>query len=148
MFKIRQAKGNDLNFIYSTWLRSYKHDSPVTKQIKRDLFFKEHQRLIDKIFMRPNINIYMACKDDDEDLVFGYIVYEPKTIHFIYVKESFRKLGIGKRLLGCLPTLNDVEASHLTYSLIELWNAGKLKVNYNPYDKEKNGRSTEENKNG
>lgn len=88
---------------------------------------------MDEIFKRADINIFVACKEDDEDLIFGYIVFEPKTIHFAYVKEAFRRVGVGRKLLGCLPSLDGVEASHLTYSLIELWNAGKLSINYNPY---------------
>ena len=37
--------------------------------------------------------------DDDEDLIFGYIVFEPHIMHYVYVKEPFRNYGIGKRLI-------------------------------------------------
>lgn len=40
----------------------------------------------------------MAVNSEDEDQYLGFIASEGDVIHFIYVKEVFRKLGIGRML--------------------------------------------------
>lgn len=134
MFKVRQAKSDDVNFIYSTWLRCYKHDSPLTKYTKREVFFEAHQKLLDKILTKKEIKVAVAVSKDDDDLIFGFLAYEPKIIHFVYVKEPFRKEGIARKLIesqGIDP--NECKASHLTYSLLDLWTAKKITTEFNPY---------------
>lgn len=131
MFKTRPSKVSDIGFIYSTWLKSYKYDSPLTKYTKQDLFYKQHQKILDKLLSSPNVTIVIACHDQDEDLNFGYIVYEPSIIHYIYVKGPFRGYGIAKKLLSDVQ--GSFQASHLTYSLLDLWTAKKIQCDYNPY---------------
>ena len=129
MFTIRIAKKEDISFVYSTWLKSYKHGSPLTKYTKRELFFEVHQRILDELLSKSKVII--ACKDDDEDLIFGYIVFEPHIMHYVYVKEPFRNYGIGKRLIQEVKT--PFQTSHLTYSLLDLWTAKKIQCDFNPY---------------
>ncbi len=133
MFSIRKAKAGDIEFIYATWLRSYKHDSPLTKYTKRELFFDQHQKILDTILSNDGVQTCIACDPEDEDLIFGYITFEPKIIHFIYVKYAFRKRGIATKLLEQILNIEQCEASHLTYSLLDLWTAGKIKIEFNPY---------------
>lgn len=133
MFKLRMSNVGDINFVYSTWLRSYKHDSPLTKYTKRELFFDQHQKILDRLLSKEGMRVSIACDPDDEMIIYGYLVYEPNVIHYIYVKDAFRRRGIATTLLNQLQSLDTFEASHLTYSLLDLWTAGKIKCEYNAY---------------
>ena len=134
MVKIRKAKSEDINFVYSTWLRCYKHDSPITKYTKRDLFFGEHQKLLDHILTKKETTVVVAVDENDEDLIFGFLAYEPKIIHFCYVKEPFRKMGIARQLIESQELkLSECQASHVTYTLLDLWTHQKVDIQFNPY---------------
>lgn len=57
----------------------------------------------------------IACSPEDPDVIVGYLVYEPKTIHYVYVKEAFRKLGICRRLLVEAGLFEGTIATHMTF---------------------------------
>ena len=129
MFRIRSSTKNDVSFVYATWLKSYKYDSPLTKFTKSELFYNQHQKILDRLLLKAKVNV--ACDQNDEDLIFGYIVFEPHVIHYIYVKEPFRGYGIATKLLEAIE--GSYQASHLTYSLLDLWSAKKINCEFNPY---------------
>ena len=134
MVEIRLAKANDINFIYSTWLRCYKHDSPLTKYTKREIFFEEHQKLLDRLLTKKGTTVAVAVDDKDPDLIFGFLAYEPKIVHFCYVKEPFRKMGIARQLFESQKIVpEECRATHLTYSLLDLWTAKKVEITFDPY---------------
>lgn len=133
MFSIRQSNLNDINFVYATWLRSYKDFSPISKYIERQSFFPSYQRILDKLLSRDQIKVMIACDENDSELIFGYVAFEPGIVHFIYVKEPFRKMGIAKKLCSHIPDFNQCKASHLTYYLLDLWTAKKTNIQFNPF---------------
>ena len=132
MYKIRLMVPSDKNFIYRSWLQSYKHDSPMTVFIGRDFFFKIQQKIVDTIFSRDDTKTIIACDENDEEIIFGFLVYQPKIIHYVYVKEPFRKLGIATTLLKELGNVENFQGSHFTYKYYDLWDTGKISIDYNP----------------
>jgi GNAT superfamily N-acetyltransferase len=46
---------------------------------------------------------FMACNPENEDQLFGYIIYRFKgdlpIVSYLYVKQAFRRFGIGRILL-------------------------------------------------
>lgn len=95
---IRPAVGDDLSFIYSTWSRSYRYDSPVGRACKNSTFFKEYNRIIDYILSQPDTKVLVAAKPDEPNVFFGYIVGQPGILHYVFVKEAFLIHGIAKAL--------------------------------------------------
>src|SRR5271165_681887 len=108
-FTIRLGNKEDLPFIFSTWLKSFRYSSSFAKEIDNETYYKFHQQVIERILSRSP-SIYIACDQLHPDTVFGYIVYEGPVLHFAYVKKSFRKLGIARALLPYTPDF----ISHLT----------------------------------
>jgi hypothetical protein len=91
-YDIRPATGNDLSFIYDTWLKSYRCDSALGKSCKKSVYFDEYKLVLDRILLEANTII--AHFTDDTDLILAYMVYEPGVIHYAFCKEAFRRLGI------------------------------------------------------
>jgi hypothetical protein len=135
--QIRKPLEGDIGFIFSTWLKSYRHDSPLTWPIRQDVFFDQHEQLVKRLFQRPNVMIAVSCDESDPALIFGYLVIEkPNTVHFCYVKKSLRRYGIMAKLLEEFDIPKDLEGwaySHLTNSTQTLWKEGKWKGVFNPY---------------
>lgn len=98
----RTATADDKDFVFSTWLKSYKYSSYFAQRIKKYYFFKYHQKVLDAIWERETSHCLIACLKEDESVILGYIVverFEKPILHFIYVKSNFRNFGIAKSLI-------------------------------------------------
>lgn len=96
---IRDFQQDDLNFILSTWLKSYRLDSKFTNFIRNSVFYPWHERLIKKILARENTRPYVACLKEDPFVILGYLITEGPVVHFAYVKGPFRRMGIFKTMM-------------------------------------------------
>jgi ribosomal protein S18 acetylase RimI-like enzyme len=100
--EIRDYKSEDRDFVFSSWLRNYKHSSYFAKRIRNSVFFFWHQKIADAIVSRPSARILVACAPGESDVILGYLVMEERpteqVIHYVFVKPEFRKMGIGRKL--------------------------------------------------
>lgn len=118
-YEIRLANGNDLPFIYATWLESYRYDSHFGKSHRNSIFFEDYRKVVDLLLQRSQV--YVAVSNDDPDIIYGYLIKEiPNTLHYIFVKGPFRRWGIASALYaqafnGCLLP---VQYTHKTYTAI------------------------------
>lgn len=132
--QLRKPHKEDVPFIFSSWLHSYR-SSLHTKNVVNTVYFGEHHDLLERIMNRSEAVI--ACNADDPNQIFGYIVYEridnALVVHYIYVKQSFRKLGIGKTLLQSTGWQKGDAFifTHDTYISAKL--AMKYRAMFNPY---------------
>jgi GNAT superfamily N-acetyltransferase len=97
---IRKAIEPDVAFIFNSWLRSYR-DSYFAKGIAATVYFTEHHKVIEQLL--KTCTVYIACDSTDTSNIFGYICAEEIdgifVIHYTYVKETYRKLGVSKMLV-------------------------------------------------
>lgn len=95
---------SDQPFVYSTWLRNYKHSSYFAKRIKPVVFFAGHHALIAHVLAKPTTQVLIAHPKNDPETILGYLVFEAANetkkpvVHFTFVKEAFRKMGVCKAL--------------------------------------------------
>lgn len=98
---VRQAIAEDCPFIFNSWLKSYK-ESHFARSMTNTVFYAEHHKVISRLL--NSCEVYVACSRDDDDSLYGWAVGEYVSghlvIHFIYVKQVFRNMGIGKLLLS------------------------------------------------
>lgn len=95
----RPAEKPDLAFIFSSWLKSFR-ESEFAKGIPTSLYYREHHRLIERLLERAQVLV--ACNPESPSQIYGWICFErsrARVIHYVYVKQPFRELGIAKRLL-------------------------------------------------
>jgi GNAT superfamily N-acetyltransferase len=128
---IRPAVGNDLAFIYSCWLNSYRSDSHIGSTCRKSVYYDSYNQVIDRILDEAYTLVRVAVDPNDENVIYGYAVYDPSTIHYVFVKEAFRELGIAASLLEhALKTTT--EYSHRTRCVAELLNEHR-ELTYNPF---------------
>ena len=101
-FNIRPANGDDLNFIYSTWVNSIWSDCEKFRGIHAPLFFKEYPKVIDQILANPKTKTAIACKYDEPFVIFGYAIAEPPVAHYVFTKKNFWKMGVATALMEYL----------------------------------------------
>jgi hypothetical protein len=142
---VRPGREADLNFIYHSWLKSYraswaKGTNPV-RSINKEIYYMNQKEII-RYLIDQSI-VLVAHNPQDYDQIFGYIIGQPSAesigiVHYCFVKQPFRTLGIGTLLLAELRRLigHDSElpmaATHAT-GVFHAALADKYNIIFNPY---------------
>jgi hypothetical protein len=90
-FRIREGKPIDLDFIEGSWVENLRGTSPHTRGIESSIYFPRQRALIRRIL--AHANVICAVDPQDEDVIWGYLVFEPGqpfVAHFAYTKRDFR----------------------------------------------------------
>lgn len=113
--KLRPPNQNDLNFIYASWLNSYLY-SPFNP-IPGNSYYYYQKLLITHILNKSVVSV--LCNPDDTDQIYGYAVYQIKdnhiTLHWLYIKLTFRQLGCARYIMDNLLALvpdNEITITH------------------------------------
>lgn len=105
---LRSHVESDLPFIFSTWLKGLYHGNPLYRKIEQGIFYPKYHKVLEAVL--KSSTVVVACLEDEPDVVLGYAVYRDLTMHWIFVKKAWRKMGIAKQLV--VPNITAV--SHLT----------------------------------
>lgn len=132
--KIRNIEQSDVPFMFNAWLRSFRSGRFANK-VDNSIYFAEQHKVIEKLVSRCTLSV--ACNPEEPGLIYGFIAHEMVegifVLHYIYVKHTFRNLGIGKELLDS--TGHDFSsagcASHMTFISEKL--QAKYNLVYHPY---------------
>lgn len=129
--KIRNLQKEDEPFIYSTWLKHYREESDFGKSMPNTVFFKGHHNVINNLLLTSDTII--AHDPEDEQVIWGYLVFEKGIIHWVYVKGRFWRNEIAKTMINSASIdLQTVNYSHKTYLASKLLEKYTQAV-YNPY---------------
>ena len=102
-FTLRPAEDSDLNYVRKTWLQEHAQQSTWIDEVGGgETYFREHARCRDEALDRGGVII--ACRPVVPSGICGFAVTELGTngeaiIHFVYVKERWRRLGVAALLL-------------------------------------------------
>lgn len=99
LWQLRPPKGEDLSFIYNSWLKSLR-DAPAFVNITHTTYYKAMHDCMEAALKTSQVVV--ACAPGEEDVIYGYGVAEQfgsdLTIHFIYNKHPFRRFGVAKAI--------------------------------------------------
>jgi GNAT superfamily N-acetyltransferase len=133
----RPAVADDLAFVFSTWLKGYRYGSSFGRGgMRNSVFYPAHREILEAILGREATDVLIASVADTPGIDVGYLVYEPNVLHWLYVKESFRRRGIARMLLlaaGFQPPLKGVEISHVSDDWYRFLKQRAPGAKYNPY---------------
>jgi len=131
---LRQAHQGDVPFIFNSWLKSYRN-SKFSKNIPTSVYFSEHHKVLEEIAL--NDQIYVACNTEDESQIFGYVAATEIDgiflLHYVYVKQPYRKIGLAKFMVESVrKKLDDLAfCTHLSNTMEKT--AEKYNLIYSPY---------------
>jgi GNAT superfamily N-acetyltransferase len=103
LVQLRPAFASEAPFVFRNWLDSYFPEQRT--RLKKTVFYEGHHRLIEKLLARSRVLV--ACNAQDSGQLYGFAVGEsfgeplPSVfaLHYVYVKQPFRRMGIGSRLV-------------------------------------------------
>lgn len=96
----------DHAFIKSSWVESFLDNGEGVKSLPGPLYFPRQRAWIDRQLKEKLPNWTVACNTGDENQILGWSLVEELggssglVIHYVYVKEPFRRRGLAKLLLG------------------------------------------------
>lgn len=121
--RLRGYQPGDANFIYNSWLRSNRQNTPYDL-CENPIYFTEHHKLIERLL--KDCKTVIACSVNDVAEIYGYICYQEvestMVFHYAYVKHTFRNLGIAKELVA--ETGHDLTNA----ALFTQWTKGSAKL--------------------
>lgn len=131
---IRDAHPADIAFIYSTWLRSYRNDSLIGLSVKKSIFFETYRLVLDQILAKNTTKVLVACLPEDDSVILGYLVADPteKVLHYIFVKDAFRRFHIAQTLYDKVFSEMGEGVVSITHSTHHVKNFIE-KFTYNPF---------------
>lgn len=127
-----KLKPDDRNFIINSWLQSY-YGCSATHHIKRQQYYIGQRDIINNILESPITKTIFIRPIDWEDGIIGYVIYNSNTIHYFYVKNVYRKMGLASKLLDTITKLEDIKyISHFKEPHTRFY-VEKYNLTYNPY---------------
>lgn len=134
---LRKPIKDDENFIFSSYLKSFRCSSDNLR-MDNDVYFFNFKRIIEHLVAKNNISI--LCDVADHNLVIGYCIHDTRNddvtvIHYIYVRYTFRKLGMARILFQAATKGNKVTvATHCNRVLDDIRrNPNYCDIQYNPF---------------
>jgi len=94
LWMLRPAIESDRHFILDTWYRAH---PPLFRGVSGRVYFNGQSRLIKRLY--DQCAAYVACYAGDSDLVLGWSVTSASAVHYVWVREDFRRQGIARALL-------------------------------------------------
>lgn len=125
----RASSPSDEAFISLHWLKSLRADNDFFRLIPRELYYKKYREIIQLLLSRSEAKI--ACLKEDPDVILGFSVTKGDQVHWLYVKEDWRTIGIGRDLLP-VPFKSYSHISHLGIQLLQSKFA-KVPLIFNPF---------------
>ena len=100
---LRQLRSGDLPLIYNSWLRSFKKQNDVDQNgLPGWMYWRYYHEKIEETLARAETRV--LCAEAEPDIIFGWICFEHAptftVVHYLYVKNAFRKIGLARRLVG------------------------------------------------
>lgn len=132
--RVRKALETDINFIFSSWLESFRK-SRFAQDMHNTIYFTEHHKIIENLL--KTCDVWIACSDVDPSQIFGFLCCEvidgQFVLHYAYVKHDFRMLGIGSMMLSATAHNPEVAGFYTHHTLAAMKLAAKYRLLYSPY---------------
>lgn len=130
--QIDSATDADLNLVRKSWMRSYRK-SAAMDWVGNASYDAGMPTRIERIISAPSVRVLMARPPGDPLTAFGFIVASPTTLHYLWTKEAWRKMGVAHQLVhGAFPSAPE-RLTHLTKMGENLWQLKMAGVPYDPF---------------
>ena len=133
---LRLGAQGDIPFITSSWLHSFR-DGQAVQSCPNRLYFANQHKIMEALI--PRSTIVVAVNEEDHDQILGWACFEKQSgavvLHFLYVKNHFRRLGLAKQIVDILLDAEDVATVFYTHRtpVVDRVKLDRTKWVYNPF---------------
>lgn len=119
---------SDESFVYKSWLDGLYFGNKEFNKMGHDEFHEDYRRVIKHILAKEDCVVIIACLKEDNDVIIGFSVTRPTIIDWVFVRNAWRRLGIGKDLVSHIKP-ETVTHTTIKGNTIRI----KYKLNYHPF---------------
>jgi len=105
------------------------------KEIISTIYYSEMHKVIERLL--KTCKVHVACDEADINDIYGYACHENVdgifVLHFIYVKHTYRNLGIGTMLLNSFNFNPEYASIYTQHTPLALRLAAKYRMTYSPF---------------
>lgn len=98
---IRPAAPDDEAFVMSAWLRCHRDFGDWPRLLHPEKYYAQHKATIMRLLARSTTMV--ACNPDRPSQALGFVCYDGTATHWVYVKDVWRRIGIGRELFSGAP---------------------------------------------
>jgi hypothetical protein len=129
LIAFRSFHSMDEAFIYTTFLKGLRYGNSVFGFVDQEIYFRVYHQIIEHLLRKPGTTIRIACLKEDPEIILGYSISEGSTVHWIFIKQAWRQIGLMKDLLP-----DSFEwVSHITTVGKQILGKKYPKVRFNPF---------------
>lgn len=125
LVELRSGTEEDLSFVLATWLKGLKYGNRIYKLVEDRVYYIVYHQVLERLLKKPTIKITVACLKEDPSVILGYSVSEGPNLHWIFVKKSWRNIGVGTLLFP----IETTTVTHITDSCIPVLSSKGLIFN-------------------
>lgn len=100
-YKIREMTKDDVSFVIRSILENFRNNAKFFSSIDKDSYYRNHNAKLVKALRASDCLLIVDVKDPD--IIIGFVVYKHNQsslwLHYIYIRNDFRKIGLAKKLL-------------------------------------------------
>ncbi len=96
--KFDTPTAEEFSLIFDSWANSFRK-SPWAGCVPNHLWDSVSRACIGELLNRSMVIVAVTELEDGTRRVMGYSVAEPGVLHWLYVKNDYRGMGVGKALL-------------------------------------------------
>lgn len=93
---LRDPSGEDVPFILNSWLKSARNVGD-SRHMSNDVYYTNYRDECVKKLKAGFVTV--ACNPDIPSQIFGWAAASDTALHYVYVKEPYRKRGIAGQLV-------------------------------------------------
>lgn len=132
--KMREALPEDLNFIFNSWISSFKR-SKCNHNVPAATYFQGQHKVIERILRQSSTLLLVEGKHTEN--ILAYIVFEMVEgvfcVHYAYVKNTYRGFGLLRKLLLTVREGNNTGGFYTHDTTCARFVADKFNLFCNPY---------------
>ena len=137
---LRPMAETDRAFVVNSWLLSFATPqrcgscrAEYPRTLRKATYYEEYHALVSQLLERAVVTV--ACDVEHADQIYGWLCVEPRSranvVHYAFVKQPFRALGVLRRLVASLPAADGLVYTFHSRAATTL--APKLGAQYNPF---------------
>jgi len=131
LYELREYTPGDKPFIMASMLKGLYYGSQRYGSFDKRMFMDSYKLIIEAMLESPDVAVQVACSTEASDLIMGYSLLSAdyQTIHWVFVKTLYRKIGIGRTLVPQFPT----HYTHASDLAPQLTTKLQSKPTFNPF---------------
>lgn len=131
LYSIRPAINDDRNFVLKSFLLGLYYGDSWFSKIPKKIFMDNYKKVALALVESNKNLVVIACLPEDPSVILGYSILssDGSTVHWVYVKEKWRKHGIMTRLIP----QNVTQITHLNQTGNAILKKLNKEVIFNPF---------------